>query len=120
MRSIIKIKENRDFRRIYGRGKSYVAPCVVVYVMKGRKNSVRFGITAGKKVGGAVQRNRAKRVITAAIRSCIENVQSGYDVIVVARNRILNEKSTSVAEVLKRQFKAAGIWCESQNEQAVN
>lgn len=88
--------------------------------MKGRRNAVRFGITAGKKVGGAVQRNRAKRVITASIRSCIDNVQAGYDVIVVARSRILNEKSTSVTEVLKRLFKTAGIWCESQNEQVVD
>ena len=120
MKSISKLKENYEFRRAYKKGKSFVSPFLIIYATKNRRGETRLGITAGKKIGGAVQRNRAKRVITAAIRSCIENVQSGYDVIVVARSRILNEKSTSVAEVLKRQFKAAGIWCESQNEQAVN
>ena len=46
-----KIKENRDFRRTYGRGKSRVAPEFVVYAAKGRPGRVRLGITVTKKIG---------------------------------------------------------------------
>lgn len=53
------IKENRDFRRIYTRGKSYVSPVVVTYVLKNRSQNVRVGITTGKKTGNAVKRNRS-------------------------------------------------------------
>lgn len=104
MSSIIKIKENRDFRRAYNRGKSFVSPFVAVYVNKNRTNKVRLGITAGKKIGNAVCRNRAKRVIYAAFRACEEGLIPGYDYVIVARTRILSAKSTDVARSLSKIF----------------
>ena len=47
-------KLNKDFRRLYGRGKNLVFPTVVVYYLKNRLNYCRIGITAGKKVGCAI------------------------------------------------------------------
>ena len=110
MQNFEKIKSNRDFRRLYSRGKSYVTPFFVLYTAKGRKGKLRFGITVGKKIGGAVQRNRAKRIITAAFRSLAPNVTKGYDVVAVARTRVLETKSTAVAELMKKQFKEVGLW----------
>ena len=63
-----KLNLNKDFRRLYGRGKSFVSPLLVTYIMRTKRNVVRYGITTGKKVGGAVERNRARRVIQAAMR----------------------------------------------------
>lgn len=110
MNSIIKLKENRDFRRAYGRGKSFVSPSVVVYVLKNRNNNVRLGITTGKKIGNAVSRNRAKRVITAAFRFCLPNIKKGYDFVIVARTRVLSTKSTEVASSMIKQLKLADVW----------
>lgn len=106
---ITKVKENRDFRRAYNRAKSYVSPYVVVYVMKNRGLGVRLGITAGKKIGKAVCRNRAKRLITAAFGECLPRLTGNYDFIIVARTRILTAKSTAVAESLIKLFKSAGV-----------
>ena len=50
------ICENREFRRIYARGKAYVSPVVVVYTMKNRSHQLRVGITTTKKIGNAVKR----------------------------------------------------------------
>ena len=61
------LNKNRDFVRIYARGKSYVHPHLVLYVAKNRLGRPRVGLTATKKVGGAVQRNRARRVMRAAL-----------------------------------------------------
>ena len=61
------LNKNRDFTRIYARGKSYVHPHLVLYVAKNRLGAPRIGLTATKKVGGAVQRNRARRVMRAAL-----------------------------------------------------
>lgn len=66
MTEIVKIKENRDFRRIYSKGKSFVSPVLVTYVLKNRTKNVRYGITTSKKTGNAVQRNRSRRIIRAA------------------------------------------------------
>ncbi|MCQ2448603.1 MAG: ribonuclease P protein component [Clostridia bacterium] len=115
MRNFIKLKTNRDFRRLYGRGKSFVTPLFVLYAAKGRKNTLRLGITAGKKLGGAVERNRAKRVITAAFQMCQSNITLGYDFVIVARSRILGVKSTDAAQLLQKQLMAADLWC-SEND----
>ena len=82
-----------------------------MYHTKNRYGNIRLGITAGKKIGGAVQRNRAKRVITAAFRQCLPNICAGHDFVMVARTRILGFKSTDVASMLEKQLKSAQLWC---------
>ena len=62
------LKENKDFRRHYHRGKSYVSPVLVTYVMKNRKAGLRIGFTTSKKIGIAVQRNRSRRIMREAFR----------------------------------------------------
>ncbi|MBR2044481.1 MAG: ribonuclease P protein component [Clostridia bacterium] len=109
-------KLNKDFRRLYGRGKSQVSPYLVTYSVKNRNGGINIGITTGKKLGNAVNRNRARRLIVAAFRENLAHVKSGYDFVFVARSRILSVKSTVVAEVLKKQFKEAGIWNDNNEE----
>ena len=61
------IRRNGEFGRVYARGKSYVNQALVLYVLKTRSKRTRVGLTATKKIGHAVQRNRARRVMKAAI-----------------------------------------------------
>ena len=112
MKSFEKLKQNWEFHRAYKRGRAFVTPCFVLYVCKGKKNAIRLGITAGKKLGTAVNRNRAKRVLTAAFRECAVNTLTGYDFVLVARTRILNTKSHEVSALLKKQLKSADLWIE--------
>lgn len=112
MRVYSKLKQNWEFHRAYSRGISLVLPECVVYVVKGKKNALRLGITAGKKIGTAVARNRAKRVITAAFDVCASHLPLGYDFVIVARTRILNTKSNIVAANMTRQLKKQDLWVE--------
>ena len=100
------LKLNMEFRRVYGRGKSQVHPLLVTYLLKNRSGGLRIGITAGKKVGGAVQRNRARRVIRAAFYSLAPKIADGYDIVFVARTRTVSAKSTQIADVMQNQLKA--------------
>ncbi len=104
-----KLKQNYDFRRLYRKGKTFVTPYFVMYTLKGRKGKIRLGITAGKKLGCAVKRNRAKRVLYAAFRESLNNIVLGNDFVVVARTRILDVKSTEVKAVLMSQLEKAGL-----------
>lgn len=112
MRAYTKLKQNWEFHRAYKRGVSLVLPECVLYAVKGKKDSLRLGITAGKKIGTAVSRNRAKRVITAAFDACAPHIPSGYDFVVVARTRIVNTKSNVVAANMMRQLKKQELWVE--------
>ncbi|MBO5852387.1 MAG: ribonuclease P protein component [Clostridia bacterium] len=104
-----KLKLNSDFRRIYGRGKSLVAPAFVAYAFKGRTANVRLGITVTKKIGGAVERNRAKRLLTAAFYEVAGDISSGWEFVLVARTKILKTKSQDIAFTLREFFLKEGI-----------
>lgn len=76
---------------------------MVIYVRNNRLKCKRLGITAGKKVGGAVQRNRAKRVIRAAYRGAESLLPNGMDMVIVARAAICDIRSTEIEEFLTGQ-----------------
>ncbi|HJB42350.1 MAG TPA: ribonuclease P protein component [Candidatus Gemmiger avicola] len=103
------LNKNRDFTRIYARGKSYVHPHLVLYVAKNRLGAPRIGLTATKKVGGAVQRNRARRVMRAALAEHLSPNCGGYDIILVARARTPHLKSTQVSRTLAALLQRAGL-----------
>lgn len=103
------IKENKDFRRIYTRGKSYVSPVLVTYVLKNRSGDVRIGITTSKKTGNAVKRNRARRIIREAFRMVVPQVKQGYDFIFVARGKTPFVKSTDICRAMTQELKNAGV-----------
>ena len=109
MRTTIALKENRDFRRIYSRGRSFVGRGAVLYVTPNRQPFNRIGITVSKKLGCAVKRNRAKRVIREAYRSLEPAVKQGCDFVFVARSRILAMKTQDLTRELRVTFRNAGV-----------
>ena len=100
--------ENKDFRTLYYRGKSRVHAGLVTYVRRNRLGYPRVGITTGKKVGCAVQRSRARRVIRAAFQPLFPLV-GGYDIVFVARVRTSEMKSTQLAPVIRRHLEELGV-----------
>ncbi len=106
---IQKLKLNKEFRRAYGRGKSFVHPAIVTYVFKTKLEECRIGITTSKKIGCAVERNRARRVISAAFRSCQKLEIEPCDIVFVARARIKKFKSTEIAPVIEQHLREAGV-----------
>ena len=95
------LNENRDFMRLYRRGKNQVHPLLVTYCQKNRGKNLRVGITATKKVGNAVRRNRAKRVIRAAYRQLEPDLPGGWDLVFVARSRTPDVKMQQICRVME-------------------
>lgn len=81
------LKENRDFRRLYTRGRSAASDCLAVYALHNRYGAGRLGITVSVKLGGAVKRNRIKRVIREIYRLHKHEIRPNTDLVVVARSR---------------------------------
>jgi ribonuclease P protein component len=69
----------------------------------------RIGVTAGRSVGNAVQRNRAKRLVREALRPLLPIVQSGWKVILISRNPILNTNLTEINHCLHQLFLKANL-----------
>lgn len=100
MKKTVSLTENRDFLRLYKRGRSCVAPGLVVYYSRNRFGINRMGITTGRKLGKAVHRNRAKRIIREAYRTLEPGLPDGYDFVFVARVRTLSMKSDELRRAM--------------------
>ncbi len=103
------ITRNKEFARAYAKGKAFVHPKLVLYVMKNRQGKTRVGITATKKIGNAVQRNRARRVIRAALHQILPYDVGALDLVFVARGQTTRCKSDDVKKAAERLLKDAGL-----------
>ncbi len=109
MSETFTLKKNGDFQKLYRRGKSYVSPVLVTYIIRNNSDKLRFGITTGKKIGNAVKRSRARRVIRAAFFELEPKLKRGYDFVFVARGKTPFVKSTDVKKAMEMHLKSAGI-----------
>ena len=103
------ITSNRDYQRIYRRGRSMVSPGLVTYALKNKYNNLRIGITTSKKVGKAVRRNRSRRVIRAALSHMMVPADTSFDLIFVARTRTAYLKSYEVEAFMREHLRALGV-----------
>ena len=103
------LNKNKDFKKIYFKGKSYVSSSVVVYALKNRNNLSRYGITTSKKIGCAVKRNRARRIIKQAFREISYKLKPGYDFIFVARGKTPFLTSEILKKDLYKIFKSNNL-----------
>ncbi|MEN6314006.1 MAG: ribonuclease P protein component [Clostridiaceae bacterium] len=85
MKKTETLKKNYEFVRIYKKGKFFAGKHIVAYVLKNRFGTNRLGITANKKVGKSVKRNRLKRLIRESYRFLEDFIPPGLDIVFVAR-----------------------------------
>lgn len=103
--------ENRVFTRAYSKGKKHAGKYSVLYVLKNSSGKTRIGLTVTKARGGAVTRNRIKRVLRAAVTENMKDpsfFHSG-DIIIVARDACAYAKSDAVAKDMKNGFVSLGL-----------
>ena len=117
----VAIREHHLYNKAFQRGKKQVGKYVAVYVLRDlaaerlknahpQKITVnRLGLSVSKKIGGAVERNRAKRVIRAAYDSVKQELRVGNLIVISPRTAINGAKSTEVGQELRAAFEALGL-----------
>ena len=109
--------ENNRFRYLYRRGKTASAPSLVVYASKNRLKTVsRLGITCSVKLGGAVQRNRMRRRIRECYRLCETQCKPGYDIVVVARAKVLRCPFSMLQKDMLALFAKLGLLAQNNEK----
>lgn len=106
MKRKFRLNRSTDFKRVRQSGKSYAHPLIVLITLPNEEGCTRFGVAAGRSVGGAVQRNRAKRWLREAVRGQLGCVTPGWDVVLLARRPIMRthfqELQTAVVALLHK------------------
>jgi ribonuclease P protein component len=105
----LSIKNDYEFRRVYKRGRSFVNTALVIYILKNRCGINRVGITTSRKIGNAVERNRARRIIREAYWQIEDKLPVGYDFVFVARTRTRSLKTQSLLRVMSGIFVSAKL-----------
>ena len=100
-----RLRQKSGFKAIFELGKNYSAKYVAVYVLF--KGPNRFGFIASKKVGNAVQRNRAKRLMREVIRLNLPEIRKDIQIICIARSRIKGVSYSEVESNIMYIFKRA-------------
>lgn len=101
-----RLRRNVEIRHVRRSGHRRSHPLLLLFAAENDRASARFAITASRRVGNAVVRNRVRRRIREAIRQHLSNVQPGWDFLFVARGRAAvapyPELEGAVRELLNR------------------
>jgi ribonuclease P protein component len=82
-----RIKRRADFRKVYDQGVRATGRLLTLFILPNGLPVARLGIAAGRKIGGAVRRNRAKRLIREVFRR--NKPAPGIDVVIVPRREVI-------------------------------
>lgn len=107
MRRALRLRNREDFNRIYRGGKSFANGQFVVYWSKQKAaEPFRLGVSASKKIGNAVMRNRMRRMVKEIVRQLEGRVLPHTDFILIVRKpattMTLKEMEKSIIHVLKK------------------
>ena len=112
MKRDFRLTRSTDLKRVRNLGKSYAHPLVVLVISPSAGDALRVAVTAGRAVGGAVQRNRAKRLLREVIRALLPAIHPGWDLVLIARRPLLDvnfqQLQTAVAQLVTRAGLSAG------------
>ena len=108
-----RLTKSTDFKRVRRTGKSYAHPLVILAVSPNHRSISRFGVTAGRTMGSAVQRNRAKRLLREALRSYLTALAGGWDVVLIARPALIEAEWNDVCSAVANLLRRAGLLDEA-------
>jgi ribonuclease P protein component len=87
-----RIRRRAEFQQVYERGTRIHSRYSTVFVLANGQDVARLGIAATKKLGGSVQRNRAKRLIREVFRR--NKIAEGFDIVIIPKRELLDASLT--------------------------
>lgn len=109
MRRSFRLTRTTDFKRVRQFGKSQAHPLIVLVAIPNQQPQSRFGVAAGRSIGKAVQRNRAKRLMRAALSSLLPMIMPGWDIVLLARRAMANASYQQTRDALLDLFQRARL-----------
>jgi ribonuclease P protein component len=104
-----RVSDNERFRQVRQEGASYAHPLLILSCLRNDADVSRCGFTVTKRIGKAVERNRARRRIREAVRNLWDLVQPGWDLIWIARPGINEVSFAELQDACARLLRRARL-----------
>lgn len=105
----MRLRRPQQFRQVWAAGRSWAHPLFILWALPNEEGRTRVGFTASRKVGNAVARNRARRLLREATRCYYPNLQPGWDIVLVARSSLPHAKKPKVEAALRELLARAAL-----------
>ncbi len=106
LQSSHRLRRPADVERVRREGHSWRHPLVILLVHANSLDTSRFAFIASRRVGKAVRRNRARRLLRESVRLHLNEIQPGWDCVLIARSALPQasyaEVETAVLQLLAR------------------
>lgn len=99
----------QDFTAIQGTGTYVSHPLLSARILRTDLEVTRFGLSTGRRLGGAVVRNRVRRRIREVLRAMAPSFQPGWDVLIIARPAIVAADHDVLVGALERTLVRGGV-----------
>ena len=104
-----RLKKKYQFNYVYRVGKACHGKYHLLVYTPSKNSSVKIGISVSKKVGNAVKRNRARRLLREAITPHLPLLEPNFNIIIVAKESIIGKKLSDVQVDLDKTIEKIGI-----------
>lgn len=104
-----RLKKRYQFNYIYKNGTHFSSSALVLYVLPSKTKSIKVGFAVTKKIGKATVRNFVKRRLREIVRKSLPSLKQNYNIIIVARENILNFSFEELSKEYNTLIKKADI-----------
>ena len=120
MKRRFRLSRSNDIQRVRRVGKSYAHPLLVLVASPAQSSPTQVAIITGRRIGFAVQRNRAKRQIRACFDKLLPDLPDGWHLVVLARQPIVGADFAEIEQGLKSVLRRAGLTVKIKAENGRN
>jgi ribonuclease P protein component len=113
MKRAYRLRRPGQFQRVRRDGRSWSTPLLTLNAATSRRRVSRCGFVVGKRIGKAVDRNRARRRLREAVRLFYDRIAPGWDLVFVIRSPdLVTIEFTQIQALVEQLMRRAGVWCE--------
>jgi ribonuclease P protein component len=121
MKRAYRLRKPDQFQRVRRDGRSWSSSLLTLNAAKSRRHQSRCGFVVGKRVGGAVERNRARRRVREAVRLVYDHIAPGWDLVFVVRSpALVTAEFSQIQATVEQLLRRASLWREARSPSASN
>jgi ribonuclease P protein component len=112
----LRLRRTEDFARLRKQGLTTQNRFILMSQMPNGLSHNRYGLVTSSRIGGAVVRNRMRRLLREALRSLNPQLRSGFDVVFVVRQPLTQQPFDGVSRILTEMFRQADLMLVESSE----